>query len=80
MEIKNKNLESFLLKAEADPEIMEIMRNLVRWCQTASEAGVTLEELAALGTVGWQIGQDPQLQAMIEYLFEMSKLGLTTEH
>ena len=80
MEIQNKNLESFMLKAEEDPEIMEIMRNLVRWCQAASEAGITLEELAALGTIGWQIGQDPQLQAMIEYLFQMSKMGITTEH
>ena len=56
MEIQNKNLESLLIKAEADPEIMEIMRNLVRWCQMASEAGITLPELAAVGTVGWQIG------------------------
>ena len=55
MEIQNKNLETLLVKAEADPEIMEIMRNLVRWCQIASEAGITLQELAAVGTVGWQI-------------------------
>tara|TARA_R110002074_G_scaffold206913_2_gene375386 strand:+ start:4520 stop:4762 length:243 start_codon:yes stop_codon:yes gene_type:complete len=80
MEIQNKNLETLLVKAEADPEIMEIMRNLVRWCQIASEAGITLQELAAVGTVGWQIGQDPQLQAMIEYLFKMSEMGITTEH
>ena len=80
MELNNKNLESLLLKAEQDPEIMEIVRNLIRWSQMASEEDVTLAELAALCTVGWQIGKDPQLQAMIEYMFKISQMGIGPEH
>ena len=80
MELQNKNLEAFLIRAEADPAIMELMRNLIRICQEASELGIPLEEVAAVGTVGWTIGKDPKLQAMIEYMFEMSKIGQITEH
>ncbi len=80
IELQNKNLESFLVKAENDPAIMELMRNLIRICQEASELGIPLEEVAAVGTVGWTIGKDPKLQAMIEYMFAVSKLGPQTEH
>jgi hypothetical protein len=80
MELQNKNLEAFLIKAEKDPKLMELMRNLIRICQEASELGIPLEEVAAVGTVGWTIGKDPKLQAMIEYMFEMSKMGQITEH
>ena len=80
MELQNKNLEAFLVKAERDPAIMELMRNLIRICQEASELGIPLDEVAAVGTVGWTIGQDPQLQAMIEYMFEMSKMKQMSEH
>ena len=80
MELQNKNLEAFLIRAENDPAIMELMRNLIRICQEASELGIPLEEVAAVGTVGWTIGKDPKLQAMIEYMFEMSKVLPPTEH
>ena len=76
MQLNNKNLESFLIKAESDPELMEILRLIISGCHQASEKGVTLQEVAAAGTVGWSIGQDPQLQAMIEYMFQISNLGL----
>ena len=74
MELQNKNLESFLMKAEADPELMELLRQIVSSCHQASEKGITLQEVAAAGTTGWTIGQDPQLAAMIEYMFKMSKM------
>ena len=45
MELQNKNLEAFLIKAEKDPKLMELMRNLIRICQEASELGG--RELAA---------------------------------
>ena len=76
MELQNKNLEAFLTKAEADPELMEILRQIVSACHQASEKGITLDEVAAAGTVGWTIGQEPQLAAMIEYMFQMSNLGI----
>lgn len=76
MELKNKKLEEFLAKAEKDPELMEALRMIISGCHQASEKGVTLEEVASAGTLGWTIGNDPQLAAMVEYMFELSKMGL----
>tara|TARA_Y100000034_G_C6708261_1_gene312726 strand:- start:316 stop:558 length:243 start_codon:yes stop_codon:yes gene_type:complete len=74
--LNDKNLESFLLKAEADPEIMEIMKGIIYWCSAAGESGLSIEEVAAVGTVGYQISQDPQLKAFMEYVIKMNALGV----
>ena len=79
MDLKNKKLEAFLLKAEQDPELMEILKGLIYYCQAASVKGVTLEEVAAAGTVGWTIGQDPKLMEMLEYMIKIDQLGLRTD-
>jgi hypothetical protein len=76
MKINDKNLESFLLKAEADPEIMEIMKGIIYWCSAAGDAGLTMEEVAAVGTAGFQVSQDPQLKAFMEYIVKMNSLGV----
>jgi len=52
MNLKDKHLESFLLKAEANPEMMEILKGILFYCQSASEAGISLKEIASVGTVG----------------------------
>ena len=80
MELKNDKLESFLLKAEADPELMEILKGIVYFCNAASEKGIPLDEVAAAGTVGWTIGRDPKLKQMLEYMIKISEMGLGPEH
>ena len=70
------NLESFLLKAEADPKIMEIMKGILYWCQAAGEAGLSIEEVASVGTVGYQISKDEALKDLMEYLVKMNSLGI----
>ena len=80
MNLKDKHLESFLLKAEADPELMEILKGILFFCQSASEAGISLKEIASVGTVGWQIGQDPKLKEMLMYMIKMSEMGIGPEH
>tara|TARA_Y100001937_G_C7134864_1_gene339417 strand:- start:6415 stop:6657 length:243 start_codon:yes stop_codon:yes gene_type:complete len=80
MELGNKNLENFLKKAEEDPELMEILKGIVYYCQAASEKGIPLEEVASAGTVGWTIGQDPRLKEMLKHLIKISEMGLGTEH
>jgi hypothetical protein len=79
MKLNDKHLESFLAKAEADPQIMEIMKAIIYWCQTASAADISLEEVAAVGTVGWQIAKDPKLQELLEYIIKMNEMGLGPE-
>ena len=80
MELNDKHLESFMSKAEENPEIMEIMKGILYWCHAASESGITLEEVAAVGTVGWNIPQDESLKAFFEYIIKLKQLGLTPEH
>ena len=80
MDLKNKKLESFLLKAEADPELMQILKGILYYCQAASEKGIPLDEIAAVGTVGYTIGRDPQLKKALEYMIKISDLGLGPEH
>lgn len=76
MNLNDKNLESFLVKAEADPEIMEIMKGILYWCQAAGEAGISLEEVAAVGTAGFHISQDESIKAFMEYIIKMNSMGI----
>ena len=74
--LNDKNLESFLLKAESDPAIMEIMKGILYWCQAAGEAGLSIEEVASVGRVGYQISKDEALKDLMEYLIKMNSLGI----
>ena len=76
MDLKNKKLESFLLKAESDPVIMEILKGIIYYCNAASEKGIPIDEVAAAGSVGWTIGQDPKLKKMLEYMIKIDQMGL----
>ena len=80
MNLKNKNLEKFLKKAEEDPQLMEVLKGIVYYCQVASEMGISIEEIAAAGTTGYTIGQDPKLKEMLKHLIKMSEMGLGPEH
>ena len=79
MEIKDKKLESFLKKAEEDPNIMDALKGIVYYCQYASELGIPLEEIASAGTVGYTIGKDPHLKEMLKHLITINKMGLSKE-
>jgi len=80
VKLNNKNLEAFLLRAETDPELMDILKGIVYFCQSASEKGIPLAEVAAAGTVGWTIGQDPKLKKMLEHMIKINEMGLGPEH
>ncbi len=80
MDLQNKNLESILKKAENDPELMEIVKGIVYFCQAASLKDIPLEEVAAVGTVGWTIGKDPKLQQLLEHMIKIGQLGIGPEH
>lgn len=76
MKLSDKNLESFLSKAEADPEIMQIMKGIIYWCQEAAANGISLQEIAAVGTVGYQLEHDETIKAFFEYLIKMNEMGI----
>ena len=68
------------MKAEADPELMQVLKGILFYCQAASEMGIPLDEVAAVGTVGWTVGQDPKLKQMLEHLIKMKQMGIGPEH
>jgi hypothetical protein len=76
MQLNNKDLESFLAKAEEDPAIMEIMKGILYWTQAAGQAGLPIEEVAAVGSVGFQLSKDESLKAFFEYLVKMNSMGI----
>ena len=76
MKLGDKNLESFLIKAESDPEIMQIMKGIIYWCQEAAANGISLQEIAAVGTVGYQLEHDESIKAFFEYLIKMNEMGI----
>jgi len=76
MKLGDENLESFLTKAEADPEIMQIMKGIIYWCQEAAAHGISLKEIAAVGTVGYQLEHDDSIKAFFEYLLKMNEMGI----
>ncbi len=76
MKLGDKNLESFLVKAEGNPEIMKIMKGIVYWCQEAAANGISLQEIAAVGTVGYQLENDESIKAFFEYLIKMNEMGI----
>tara|TARA_R100000278_G_C5376303_1_gene130843 strand:- start:190 stop:435 length:246 start_codon:yes stop_codon:yes gene_type:complete len=76
MKLNDKNLESFLSKAEADPEIMQIMKGIIYWCQEAAAHGISLQEIAAVGTMGFQLENDDSIKAFLEYLIKMNQMGI----
>ena len=81
MKLNDKNLESFMTKAENDPEIMEIMKGIIYWCCAAGENGISLQEIASVGTVGFQISQDESLKTFLEYLIKIKSQGINpVEH
>ena len=80
MKLNNVHLETFLAKAEKDPKIMESLKGILYWCQEASDLGIELEEVAAVGTVGWTIAKDPNLKALLEYMVKIKEMGLRPEH
>ena len=76
MKLNDKNLESLLSKAEADPEIMQIMKGIIYWCQEAAAHGISLQEIAAVGTMGFQLENDDSIKAFLEYLIKMNQMGI----
>jgi len=76
MKLGDKNLESFLIKAEADPEVMQIMKGIMYWCQEAASHGISLQEIASVGTVGYQLENDESIKEFFKYLLKMNEMGI----
>tara|TARA_R110002020_G_scaffold293808_1_gene509562 strand:+ start:102 stop:356 length:255 start_codon:yes stop_codon:yes gene_type:complete len=54
---------------DLEKKILDVMLK----CKELSEKNVPLEELATACTMGWYMGQDPSIRAMVEFMFKMSQ-------
>ena len=60
---------------------MHIMKGIIYWCQEAASRGISLKEIAAVGTVGYQLESDESFKAFFEYLMKLNEMGITpAEH
>lgn len=69
-------MDRLLERCKTDPEFKKIFENLLGWAQRAAHAGMTVEEMASVCMTGYSIGEDPELQEMINNMMKISKMGL----
>ena len=74
--IDDEKMDKLIKKATEDPEWKETYEAFMKWSQTASMIGWTVEEMASICMMGYTIGQDTDLQGMIKNMAAITKLGL----
>ena len=57
-------------------ELAYLIDAMILKCKEASTSGVPLDELASACTMGWFMGQDPQISKLYEMIIEQSKSRL----
>jgi len=57
-------------------ELAYIVDAMILKCKEASQAGIPMDELASACTMGWFMGQDPQISKLYEMIIEQSKSRL----
>lgn len=56
------------LETEDNPELKEMVNELIMSSKKAGTLGLELKEIASLCTLGFIVSQDPQLQSFVAYL------------
>ena len=56
----------------SDPngELAAIVNDLIFNSKKAADIGITMDEIAALSTLGFFISQEPEIQQMVEFLLK----------
>ena len=58
-------------------ELRKLVGDIIDKCKQASKLGVPLDELATFCTMGWQMGSDPSIEKMLDFL--MSTSGISND-
>ena len=69
-------MDRIIKKCEEDPEFKKVFEQLMAWSQKATTVGMSTQEMASICMMGYAIGQDPELQEMIQNMLKISKMGL----
>ncbi len=65
------------IEKDKSGELAYIIDTMILKCKEASTAGVPLNELASACTMGWYMGQDPQMSKLYEMVIKQSKKSIT---
>lgn len=69
-------MDRIIKRCEEDPEFKKVFEQLMAWSQRAAQVEMTTQEMASICMMGYAIGQDPELQEMIQNMLKISNLGL----
>ena len=69
-------MDKIIAKCNQDPEFKKIFEQLLGWSQRAPHVDMSINEMASICMMGYAIGQDPELQEMIQNMLRISNLGL----
>ncbi len=69
-------MDKVIERCQKDPEFKKIFEQLLKCSQQASQVDMSVNEMASICMMGYAIGQDPELQDMIQNMLKISNLGL----
>ena len=72
----NELMDKIIEKCKHDPEFKKVFEQLMAWSQKAVGVEMSVNEMASICMMGYAIGQDPELQHMIQNMLRISNLGL----
>jgi|TARA_R100000008_G_scaffold46245_1_gene27260 hypothetical protein len=59
--------------SDPDGQLALIVNDLIFNSKKAADIGITMDEIAALSTLGYFISQEPEIQQMVEFLLSSTK-------
>ena len=69
-------MDKIIARCQEDPEFKKVFEQLMGWAQKAAHVDMSVNEMASICMMGYTIGQDPELQDMIQNMLKISDLGL----
>ena len=60
-------------RIENDEELKKLIDDIIFKCKMASDKGIPMDELASACTMGWFMGQDPNIQKIYDYIIAKAK-------
>tara|TARA_Y100000310_G_scaffold250958_1_gene257338 strand:- start:336 stop:572 length:237 start_codon:yes stop_codon:yes gene_type:complete len=67
--------EKLFERVSKDKDMMKVVSEVIALCKTASEKGIPMDELASACTMGWLMGQDPEVKKVYDFIIARAKTG-----
>ena len=64
------------ISKDSSGELAYLIDEIILRCKQASDKGVPMDELASACTMGWFMGQDPQISKIYNFVIQEAKTKL----